>query len=178
MSPQELLAEADEHDSDALWYRAQATALREQAARKLSAEAGQAETAGRTPPRQGRNSKTRRPSVGRTASASPRLRAGVTREQLPKFGLPRQKDPTGQQELILGVLWITKGSSWSPRELEDELSRTGLAAMKRNMATTFLRRMAVAEPPLVVKLGEGRGTRYELAPDIHPIEQANNLPST
>jgi hypothetical protein len=79
--------------------------------------------------------------------------------------------------MILGVLWITKGSLWSPRNLEDEASRVGIGTFKRNMATTFLRRMAVSDPPLVIKLGEGRGTKYELAPGIAPIDSNGGHPS-
>ncbi len=164
------LSRADDLDGQAIWLRITAAALKEAASRKLSDEANRNGSARRTPSRRGRNPKTPKPATGRTKHASPRLPDGIIREELPKFGLPRAGDPTGQKELILGALWITRGSSWSPQELEGELRRTGLVVMKHNMGIVFLRRMAAADPPLVVKLGEGRGTRYELAPRIVPKE--------
>ncbi len=162
------LSRAEDLDGQAMWLRITATALKEAASRKLSDEASR--SARRTPSRRERNPKAAKPAGGRTKHASPRLPDGIVREGLPKFGLPRTGDPTGQKEMILGALWITRGSSWSPQELEGELRRTGLVAMKHNMGIVFLRRMAASDPPLVVKLGEGRGTRYELAPGISPRE--------
>lgn len=186
MSAQELraiasdrLSRAEDHEGQAMWLRIEAAAFTEAATRKLSAGTSQATAANSAPPaRKARGSGARRPAGARATSTSPRLPDGLTREQLPKFGLRSAEDPTGQKELILSVFWITRGSSWSPRDLEDELHRTGLVTMKRNMGTTFLRRLSAADPPLVVKLGEGRGTRYELAPGIHPVDQTGGMHTT
>jgi hypothetical protein len=59
-----------------------------------------------------------------------------------------------------------------------ELQRTGLDPdIKRDIALTFLRRMAEGDQPRLSKLGKGRGARYELVSDLRPIEQTD-LPST
>ena len=174
------LRRSEDLEGQALWLRIEAAAFTEAATRKLSAGTSQAGAASSTPAgrTRARSSKGRRPAVARKTSTSPRLPNELTPEQMPKFGLRPTEDPTGQKELILGVFWITRGSSWSPRELEDELHRTGLVTMKRNMGTTFLRRMSATDPPSVIKLGQGRGTRYELAPGIHPVDQTESVPTT
>jgi hypothetical protein len=74
-------------------------------------------------------------------------------------------------------MWISGGSTWSPPEMAAELQRTGLdPTVRRDIALTFLRRMAEGDQPRLNKLGKGRGARYELAADLRPIEQAD-LPS-
>jgi predicted RNA-binding protein YlxR (DUF448 family) len=173
----ERLDRAESLEGEAVWLRIEGAAYKEAATRKLSANTSQTKATRKAQPRKVR-AKARRPTAARAPGTSPRLPDGLTREQLPKFGLPRANDPTGQKEMILGALWITRGSPWSPRDLEDELERTGIVTMKRHMATTFLRRLAVSDPPLVIKLGEGRGTQYEVAPGIHPIEQADGTQTT
>jgi hypothetical protein len=182
MSAQELdavaserLSQAEDHEGAAMWLRIEAAAFREAAARKHTANTRRVAAADNAPPRGAGGSTSPSPS---TASGSPRLPDGLTRERIPRFGLRPMEDPTGQKELILGVFWITRGLSWSPRELENELHRTGLVTMKRNMGTTFLRRLSATDPPLVIKLGKGRGTRYELAPGIHPVNQTESVPTT
>jgi hypothetical protein len=171
----DLTARAEEFEAEALWCRVQAAALNEAAAARTTA------------PRRVRANATRRAPAPRTRQSSapkppeqstngpPRLSEGVTREQLPRFALREGEDPTGRKRLILGVMWMTRGSTWSPLEVAAELQRTGLdPGIRRDVALTFLRRMARGDPPRLSKLGKGRGTRYELAADLRPVEHQDH----
>jgi hypothetical protein len=166
MSPKDLLAAADEHEGEARWQQLQANALRELA---NDGRPSKTAVAKRTPSRRSRRAS--RKSSGSTGPA-PRFPDGLTREQLPKFAVRRAEDPTGQKELMLGVMWITRDLTWSAPEITDELERTGLLKLKSHMGITFLSRMAASDPPWVVKHGQGRDTRYQISPDVRPIEGA------
>jgi hypothetical protein len=114
---------------------------------------------------------------GRTRTA-PHLPPGLTREQVPRINLREGEDRTGRKRLILGVMLLTLDWLWSPREIADALKWSGLdPGITRDSALTSMRRMAVADPPRLVKRGIGRGARYELAPDLRPTEQAEDKPA-
>lgn len=173
----ELLARADELEGEALWCRVQAAALSE-AATVRSASRARAKTARRTPPRPERPPSSSKLVSPLANNVAPRLPDGVVREQLPRFPLREGEDPTGRKQLILGAMWVSGGSTWSPPEMATELQRTGLDPdIRRDIALTFLRRMAEGDQPRLSKLGKGRGARYELVSDLRPIEQTD-LPST
>lgn len=171
MSPKDLLAAAEEREGEARWQQFQANALRE-----LADDGRRGET---TPTKRASGRRSRRatdrksPAPGATGAA-PRLPDGLTREDLPKFAMQRGEDPTGQKELMLGVMWITRDLRWSAPEIDAELKRTGLLTLKSHMAITFLSRMAASDPPWVVKHGQGRDTRYQISPDVRPVEGAAN----
>ncbi len=169
-----LIARAEELEGEALWCRVQAAALNEAATVRSSVgNRSRGKAARRLPSQRSRASASKPPSTHRTG-ADPRLPDGLTREQLPRFGLREGEDPTGRKQLILGVMWISGGSTWSPPEMAAELQRTGLdPTVRRDIALTFLRRMAEGDQPRLNKLGKGRGARYELAADLRPIEQTD-----
>lgn len=170
MSPKDLLRAAEEHEGEARWQQLQAKALRE------LADDGRSETTA-TKKVSGRRSRraTGRASPARgTTGAAPRLPDSLTREDLPKFAMPRREDPTGQKEVMLGVMWITRDLRWSAPGIDAELQRTEILVLKSHMAITFLERMAASTPPWVIKYGQGRDTRFQISPDVRPIEEAAN----
>jgi hypothetical protein len=171
MSPKDLLAAAAEHEGEARWQQLQANALRE-----LANDGRRSETSitQRTSGRRSRRTTARKSPGPQVADDAPRLPDGLTREDLPKFAIQRGEDPTGQKELMLGVMWITRDSRWSAPQIDAELKRTGLLVLKSHMAITFLERMATSVPPWVIKSGRGRDTRFQIAPDVRPIEEAAN----
>ncbi len=171
MSPKDLLAAADEREGEARWQQFQANALRELAddGHRSETTATKRASGRRSPPAKGRAS----PARG-TTGAAPRLPDGLTREDLPRFAMPRRDDPTGQKEVMLGVMWITRDLRWSAPGIDAELKRTEILVLKSHMAITFLERMAASDPPWVIKYGRGRDTRFQIAPHVRPIEEAAN----
>jgi hypothetical protein len=171
MSPKDLLAAADEHEGEARWQQLQANALRE-----LANDGRRSETAvtKRAPGPGARRTTSRKSPAGGATGDAHRLPDDLTREDLPKFAMPRREDPTGQKELMLGVMWITRDLRWSAPEIDAELKRTEILVLKSHMAITFLDRMATSGPPWVIKHGQGRDTRFQIAPDVRPIEEAAN----
>jgi hypothetical protein len=175
MSREDLLRIADENEGEARWLQIQARALREFAGDDTRRNGASAVK--RTPDRRTERKPKRRSSGSATTGVAPRLPDGLTRKGLPKFAMRRGEDPTGQKELILGVMWLTKDLTWSPRELTDELERTGLLTLKSHMGITFLSRMAASDPPWVVKHGQGRDTRYQISPEVRPVEETSGAAS-
>jgi hypothetical protein len=171
MSREDLLQAADEREGEARWQQLQAHALRE-----LADDGRRSETTAtkRASGRRSRSSTGRKSPASGATGAAPRLPDDLTREDLPKFALQRAEDPTGQKEVMLGVMWITRDLTWSAPEIDAELKRTGLLTLKSHMGITFLSRMAASDPPWVVKHGQGRDTRYQISPDVRPIEESAN----
>lgn len=171
MSPKDLLRAAEEHEGEARWQQLQAKALRE-----LADDGRRSETTPtkRASGRRSRGAKGRASPARWSTGAVPRLPDGLTREDLPKFAIPRRQDPTGQKDVVLGVMWITRDLKWSAPGLDAELKRTEILVLKSHMAITFLERMAASDPPWVIKYGEGRDTCFQIAPNVRPIEEAAN----
>lgn len=133
------------------------TTTRADAARRAAAARKRTEQA-----RAKRVARRRAPARPRDA----RLQRDLTERDLPRFAIPRERDPTGLKARILGVMWLGRGA-WTPSEVAEWLRDAGLDPdANAQKAQRTMSRMAVGDTPLLVR---PHGTHdYEVPPGVEP----------